>query len=55
VELLDQGRDTFLLSSAARTNLSSQSVTIHYGNVVGRGVFRIAYAGTYQGGQRNQQ
>jgi diketogulonate reductase-like aldo/keto reductase len=43
------------MSSAAQTNLSSQHVTIHRNNEVGRGEFRIAYAGTYNGGQRNQQ
>lgn len=40
---------------AARTNLSSQSVTLHHGIIVGQGAFRIAYAGTYNGGNRNQQ
>jgi hypothetical protein len=42
-------------SSAARTNLSSTRVTIDKRAVVGRGQFRIAYAGTYVGGNRNQQ
>ncbi|GKY95378.1 hypothetical protein MPSEU_000499400 [Mayamaea pseudoterrestris] len=40
---------------AARTNLSSQSVTLHKNQIVGQGKFRIAYAGTYVGGNRNQQ
>jgi hypothetical protein len=39
---------------AARTNLSSQSVTLHH-NILGEGHFRIAFAGTYVGGTRNQQ
>jgi hypothetical protein len=43
------------MSSAARTNLSSKSVTVHKHDVVGEGAFRIAYAGTYVGGNRNQQ
>ena len=42
-------------SSAARTNLSSQSVRIHPNEVVGEGHFRTAYAGTYLGGNRNNQ
>lgn len=42
-------------SSAARTNLTSQSVDIHLNKMVGQGHFRIAYAGTFEGGQRNQQ
>jgi hypothetical protein len=42
-------------SSAARTNLTSQHVQLHPHTVVGEGVFRIAYAGTYIGGNRNQQ
>jgi hypothetical protein len=42
-------------SSAARTNISSTSVTIDTRTVVGRGQFRIAYAGTYVGGNRNRQ
>jgi hypothetical protein len=40
---------------ASRTNLSSKSVTIHTSEVLGRGTFRIAFAGTYIGGNRNQQ
>ena len=42
-------------SSAARTNLSSNSVTIHTNTVIGRGAFRTAYAATYVGGNRNNQ
>jgi hypothetical protein len=42
-------------SSAARTNLTSQQVQLHRNQVIGEGVFRIAYAGTYIGGNRNQQ
>ena len=43
-----------MYSSAARTNLSSQCVTIDY-QVIGEGKFRTAYSGTYIGGNRNQQ
>jgi hypothetical protein len=39
----------------ARTNLTSQEVEIHLGSVAGLGAFRIAYHGTYRGGNRNQQ
>ena len=42
-------------SSAARTNLTSQSVTIHTRREIGEGSFRIAYEGTYNGGNRNKQ
>ena len=42
-------------SSAARTNLTSRSVRIHRDESVGEGAFRIAYAGTYIGGNRNNQ
>ena len=42
-------------SSAARTNLSSHSVRIHHRREIGEGQFRIAYAGTYIGGNRNNQ
>ena len=42
-------------SSAARTNLTSNSVRIHFDEVEGEGHFRTAYAGTYIGGNRNQQ
>ncbi|KAL7484267.1 hypothetical protein ACHAW6_009913 [Cyclotella cf. meneghiniana] len=42
-------------SSAARTNLTSNSVQLHTDDVVGEGAFRIAYAGTYVGGNRNSQ
>ena len=41
-------------SSAARTNLTSQQVSIS-NRVIGEGTFRICYAGTYIGGNRNQQ
>ena len=40
--------------SAARTNLSSQSVDIS-DIKLGEGSFRVAYRGTYRGGSRNQQ
>ena len=40
----------------ARTNLTSQQVTIHMNEVlVGQGSFREAFNGTYIGGTRNQQ
>ena len=42
-------------STAARTNLSSNSVIIHTNTIVGRGAFRTAYAATYVGGNRNNQ
>lgn len=42
-------------SSAARTNLSSTSVSVDYNSVLGGGAFRIVYSGTYVGGNRNQQ
>uniref|UniRef100_A0A7R9WJI9 Alpha-type protein kinase domain-containing protein n=1 Tax=Pseudictyota dubia TaxID=2749911 RepID=A0A7R9WJI9_9STRA len=42
-------------SSAARTNLTSDRVRLHRNEVVGVGAFRTAYAGTYIGGNRNQQ
>lgn len=42
-------------SSAARTNLTSNSVRIHTHQVLGEGAFRTAYAGTYVGGNRNNQ
>lgn len=41
-------------SSAARTNLDSSRANVHR-EIVGEGQFRIAYAGTYVGGNRNQQ
>lgn len=41
--------------SAARTNLTSDTVRVHTSNELGRGNFRIAYAGTYIGGNRNTQ
>ena len=41
--------------SAARTNLTSDRVRIHTNNVVGEGAFRLAFAGTYIGGNRNSQ
>jgi hypothetical protein len=42
-------------STAARTNLTSNSVRIHTNQTIGEGAFRIAYAGTYIGGNRNNQ
>jgi hypothetical protein len=42
-------------SSAARTNLGSNQVNIDYNVELGRGEFRIVYAGTFVGGNRNQQ
>ena len=42
-------------SSAARTNLTSSSVRLHRDEVLGEGTFRTAYAGTYIGGNRNNQ
>jgi len=42
-------------SSAARTNLTSTTVNINLYEVLGNGQFRIAYAGTYVGGDRNGQ
>lgn len=42
-------------SSAARTNLTSNSVHIHTDRLIGSGSFRLAYAGTYIGGNRNNQ
>lgn len=42
-------------SSAARTNLTSNRVLIHPNKVIGEGSFRIAYAGTYLCGNRNNQ
>jgi len=41
-------------SSAARTNLTSTNVSIS-SHELGEGAFRIAYAGTYIGGNRNNQ
>jgi len=43
-----------MASSAARTNLTSTHVTIS-SNQLGEGAFRIAYEGTYVGGNRNTQ
>jgi len=43
------------MSSAARTNLSSDKVRIHSQQIIGEGAFRLAYAGTYEGGNRNNQ
>ena len=43
------------MSSAARTNLDSHSVKIHHNEIIGQGSFRLAYAATYIGGNRNQQ
>jgi len=42
-------------SSAARTNLTSNRVQIHRDEIAGEGAFRTAYAGTYIGGNRNNQ
>jgi Alpha-kinase family len=42
-------------SSAARTNLTSRQVSINRSVKLGEGAFRIAYAGTYIGGNRNSQ
>jgi len=42
-------------SSAARTNLTSQNVTLHHNELLGQGAFRLCYAGTYVGGNRNSQ
>ena len=42
-------------SSAARTNLTSQNVSLNRSERLGEGAFRIAYAGTYIGGNRNNQ
>jgi hypothetical protein len=42
-------------SSAARTNIDSRNVALHKGRTLGVGQFRIAYAGTYVGGNRNMQ
>jgi hypothetical protein len=43
------------MSSAARTNLDSNSVNVHHNDIIGTGAFRIAYSATYIGGNRNQQ
>ncbi|GAX15422.1 hypothetical protein FisN_8Lh282 [Fistulifera solaris] len=43
-----------MYSSAARTNLDSDRANVHR-QIVGEGQFRLAYAGTYIGGNRNQQ
>lgn len=45
---------TMAYSSAARTNLTSTDVSIS-SRQLGEGAFRIAYAGTYIGGNRNSQ
>ena len=42
-------------SSAARTNLTSNSVQLHPDRILGEGAFRTAYAATYIGGNRNSQ
>ena len=42
-------------SLAVRTDLTSNSVILHRNEVIGEGAFRIAYAGTYIGGNRNGQ
>jgi len=44
-----------MTSSAARTNLTSTNCSINKRHVLGEGHFRIAYAGTYIGGNRNSQ
>jgi len=44
-----------MYSSAARTNLTSDRVTVHRSDIVGEGQFRIAYAGTYLNGNRKNQ
>jgi hypothetical protein len=43
------------MSSAARTNLTSCNVSLDRSQILGEGKFRIAYAGTYIGGNRNSQ
>lgn len=42
-------------SSAARTNLTSNRVELHPNSRIGEGAFRMAYAATYIGGNRNNQ
>jgi len=42
-------------SSAARTNLTSNRVQLHPNAIIGEGAFRMAYAATYIGGNRNNQ
>ncbi len=42
-------------SSAARTNLGARGINVDRTTVVGNGMFRVAYAGTFIGGHRNQQ
>ena len=42
-------------STAARTNLTSDEVILHKHMLVGEGAFRMAYAGTFVGGNRNAQ
>jgi Alpha-kinase family len=43
------------MASAARTNLSSTTANVDYSTILGEGEFRIVYAGTFVGGNRNQQ
>mmetsp|Transcript_19896 Transcript_19896/g.41727 ORF Transcript_19896/g.41727 Transcript_19896/m.41727 type:complete len:220 (-) Transcript_19896:459-1118(-) len=43
------------MSSAARTNLTSNRVALNPNLVIGVGVFRTCYAGTYLCGNRNSQ
>ncbi|KAL7470692.1 hypothetical protein ACHAXS_010943 [Conticribra weissflogii] len=43
------------MSSAARTNLTSNRVALNPHQVIGVGAFRICYAGTYLCGNRNGQ
>lgn len=42
-------------TQSARTNLTSKNVRLHSNQLIGEGVFRLCYAGTYIGGNRNQQ
>jgi Alpha-kinase family len=42
-------------ASAARTNLTSTGVRIDRTSCLGEGCFRLAYAGTFVGGNRNSQ
>lgn len=43
------------ISSAARTNLTSNDVQIDTNDKLGEGAFRECFGGTYLGGRRNQQ
>jgi hypothetical protein len=42
-------------TQATRTNLTSKQVSIDTSYILGQGQFRIAFGGTYIGGNRNQQ